>query len=147
MLPRLWSTREAFPAFAEFDTLFRAMHDELAQPETATPTYAAPVDVFEHEDRYEFWLDVPGVNREDLKLSIENDTLRLTGERPAQAETEQNGKFYRRVERWTGSFSRTFTLPNTVDSTRIEAKLQDGVLKLILPKREQAKPRQITITG
>jgi HSP20 family protein len=129
------------------DELFRTFARDLG-PETAKQTaISTPLDIFEHDDRFEVWLDLPGVSREDVKLSIENDTLRIQGERPAQAVTEEASRHFRRTERWTGSFSRTLTLPSSVDGARIEAKLADGVLKLVLPKRDQAKPRQIVING
>ncbi len=118
--------------------------DELLrgfEPRPAT----TPLDIHEHDDRYEVWLDVPGVNKEDIKLSLEGETLTIQGERPAQAVTEESSRHFRRTERWTGSFSRSLTLPGTVDASRIEAKLEEGVLKVVLPKRDQAKPRQITI--
>jgi HSP20 family protein len=118
--------------------------DELLrgfEPRAAT----TPLDIYEHDDRFEVWLDVPGVNKEDIKLSLEGETLRIQGERPARAETEQTNRHFRRTERWSGRFSRSLTLPSTVDGSRIEAKLEEGVLKVVLPKRDQAKPRDITI--
>jgi HSP20 family protein len=122
------------------DELFRAFEPKPA-------AVATPLDIFEHDDRFEVWLDVPGIAREDVKLSLDGETLKIQGERPAQAVTEESSRHYRRTERWTGNFSRSLTLPNTVDGSRIEAKLQDGVLKVVLPKRDQAKPRQIQING
>jgi HSP20 family protein len=129
------------------DELFRSFARDL-NPETAPQTaVSTPLDIFEHDDRFEVWLDLPGVNREDVKLSLENETLRITGERPAQAVTEETSRHFRRTERWTGTFARSLSLPASVDAARIEAKLADGVLKLVLPKRDQAKPRSIPING
>jgi HSP20 family protein len=128
------------------DQVLRTLAQDLV-PATATapaPT-ATPLDIFEHEDRFEVWVDLPGVAREDVKVSLEGDALRVQGERPAQAVTEASSQCFRRTERWTGSFARTITLPNTVDGARIEAKLQDGVLRIVLPKRDQAKARTIAI--
>jgi HSP20 family protein len=133
--------------------VLRTLAGELApeqSAQTAAKTAApaiTPLDIFEHAERFEVWLDVPGVNKEDVKLSLEGETLRVQGERPAQAVTEATSKNFRRTERWTGPFSRTITLPNTVDGSRIEAKLEDGVLRIVLPKRDQAKARSIPITG
>jgi HSP20 family protein len=129
------------------DELFRTFARDLGTEAQAQSAISTPLDIFEHADRFEVWLDLPGVAREDIKLSLENDTLRIQGERPAQAVTEETSKNFRRTERWTGSFARSLTLPSSVDGSRIEAKLTDGVLKLVLPKRDQAKPRNIPILG
>jgi HSP20 family protein len=151
MVPRLWNSfdRSENP-FAELEALFASL--DGSAPSTALvplraplAPYFAPIDVQEHEDRFECFLDVPGVAREDLKLSLADDTLRIQGERPAAAVTEQQSRYFRRAERWAGSFSRTLTLPSTVDASRVEAQLKDGVLKLVLPKKEQAKARSIQI--
>src|SRR5689334_1351802 len=119
MIPRILSLTQP----ANLDELFRTFAPEYlpARTEQRSPT---PLDIYEHDDRFEVWLDVPGVTREDLKLSLENETLTIQGERPAQAVTEESSRHFRRTERWTGGFSRTLTLPGSVDGTRIEAKLQ-----------------------
>jgi HSP20 family protein len=129
------------------EDLFQNFFDG-AQPSTTQEAAPAPanaaLDIYEETDRFEVVLDVPGFTREELKINVENDTLAIRGERPARAQSA-NPQHFRRVERWTGSFERTLTLPSTVDTTRAEAQLKDGVLKLVLPKKETSKPRQISI--
>ncbi len=140
MIPRIFALTNP----NGIDELFRTFARENGR-ETAQTCVSTPLDIIEHADRFEVWLDLPGVAREDVKLSLEDDTLRIQGERPAQAVTEETSRNFRRTERWTGSFARSLTLPGSVDGTRIEAKLADGVLRLVLPKRDQAKPRTIPI--
>lgn len=106
--------------------------------------HSTPLDVYEEEDRFEIFFDVPGLSRDELKIAIDGETLSVKGERPARAQNA-NERHYRSIERWTGAFARSLTLPPTVDTSRIEAQLRDGVLKLVLPKKEASKPRQITI--
>ena len=148
MLPRLYGTHTAFaPLTNDLEGLFRAFNElSPTESEKTATAYAAPLDIYEHEDRFEVSLDLPGIRREDVKLALENQTLVISGERAAQAVTESQSKNYRRTERWTGAFSRTLQLPTTVDTARIDAKLADGVLKLTLPKSDRAKARQITIS-
>jgi HSP20 family protein len=150
MLPRIFNAQFS-PLTAELEGLFRTFAQEQENapaPKNGTPqvaTYSAPVDIYEYEDRFELVLDAPGVRREDVKISLENDTLTIAGERAAPTATEETRKNLRGAERWAGKFSRTITLPNTVDGTRVEAKLADGVLRLSLPKSERAKPRTIQV--
>jgi HSP20 family protein len=98
-----------------------------------------PLDIYENNEHYELRLDVPGVAKEDLKVDFEQDTLTIRGERKNATEN------LTRSERWAGSFERTLSLPEGVDSARIKASVQDGVLAIVVPKGERAKPRQITI--
>jgi HSP20 family protein len=87
--------------------------------------------------------ELPGVDPKDVDVRLENSTLTLRGERKLDKEVKQDS--YHRVERPYGAFSRSFTLPTVVDQGSIKAEYKDGVLKLTLPKREEAKPRQIQI--
>lgn len=143
MRPRMWNASFSLPG--NLDEIFQLLENGKAPK--APVEHALPLDIFEHADRFEVWLDVPGINREDVKLSLEGETLKIQGERPAQAVTEESSQKFRRTERWTGSFSRSLTLPASIDATRIEAKLQDGVLRLTLPKLDQVKSRTIPING
>ncbi len=102
-----------------------------------------PMDVVEEEGRYVVHLDLPGMRREDVKVSMESNTLTLTGERRHQAETKDGG--FRRFERSYGTFTRTIALPNTIDAKRIEATYKDGVLTVSLPKSEDARPKAIEV--
>jgi HSP20 family protein len=101
--------------------------------------YLPPLDVHESDERYELRLDVPGVAKSALKLHFEQDALTIRGERDGSSETA------RRSERWSGQFERTLSIPESIDADKIEATLRDGVLTVVLPKAEKAKPRQIAV--
>jgi HSP20 family protein len=103
-----------------------------------------PVDIYENE-KHELVLkaELPDVNREDIHLRVENSTLTITGQKRMEQEVKEEQ--YRRVERSYGSFTRSFTLPPTVDAGAIAADYKNGVLTVRLPLREEAKPRQIDV--
>ncbi len=108
----------------------------------AAPSELAPrTDVLESEQGYTLQLDLPGISKSELNVQVENDTITIKGDRKLSGTPEG----YHRVERPFGSFSRTFLLPEFVNSAAIEAKLSDGVLNLFLPRREEAKPRQVQV--
>lgn len=102
------------------------------------------VDIYE-TGKHEIVLraELPGLKREDIDIRVENNTLTLRGERKRDAEVKQES--YHRVERSYGSFSRSFSLPTTVDTEKVSAAFTDGVLTITLPMREEAKPRQIQV--
>ncbi len=101
------------------------------------------VDIAETETEFHIKAELPEVNKEDVKISVENGVLRLSGER--KHEKEEKGKKFHRIERSYGSFLRTFTLPDNVDDTKVRAEFKDGVLNVYLPKTEKAKPRSIEV--
>lgn len=105
-------------------------------------TWAPPVDVAEEGDKIVVKVEVPGINEKDLKVTFEDGLLTVSGERQFERKDERN---YHRIERTYGSFVRTFTLPRNVDGAKIAASYVNGVLELEIPKREDAKPRQIQI--
>ncbi|MCL4846716.1 MAG: Hsp20/alpha crystallin family protein [Acidobacteria bacterium] len=102
------------------------------------------VDIYEN-DRHELVLkaELPGLNRDDIDLRVENNTLTVRGERRREAGVRDEQ--YHRVERVYGTFSRSFTLPSSLDAGSVTADYRDGVLTVVLPKREEAKPRQIQV--
>jgi HSP20 family protein len=100
-------------------------------------------DVTEEEHQYSVTIDLPGLKRDDIKISVANGMLTVSGERKRESESKEQG--YVRVEREHGSFARTFTLPRTVDGKRIEASYKDGVLTIALPKSEDARPKSIDV--
>ena len=108
-----------------------------------TTTFAPPVDVYEDEHNITLKIEVPGIDGKDIDVRIENNTLTVHGER--KFEKEEKEENYRRVERQYGSFTRTFTLPSTVDSEKVEANYDKGVLKVKLAKKAEAKPKQIKV--
>ncbi len=125
-----------------FSTNFgRAFGDEGIARGAWTPS----VDIFENKDQLVLEAELPGMNREDFELTIENSVLTLRGERRFEKTSEADN--YHRVERSYGSFSRSFTLPQTVSSEGATAEYKNGVLRVTLHKREEVKARRIEIVG
>ena len=102
--------------------------------------WAPPVDIFEQGNDVVLKAELPGVDPKDVDIRIENNVLTLKGERKLEDQIKQES--YHRVERSYGSFTRAFTLPSTVDTGNVKANYKDGVLRITLPKREEAKPKQ-----
>jgi HSP20 family protein len=140
-----------FEPFREFATLqdrinrvFRESYSPEGRDETLTTSSFAPaVDVYEDEHSVTLKIEVPGIEEKDIDVRIENNTLTVHGER--KIEKEEKEENYRRVERQYGSFTRTFNLPTTVDSEKVSANYDKGVLKIALPKKAEAKPKQIKV--
>jgi len=107
--------------------------------------YSPAVDVVENPDSFEVLCDVPGIEIKDIEISISGSVLTLKGERK-HGRSKDNGSTYREEMR-EGRFQRTLQLPLTVDSEKVEAVLSNGVLKVVLPKHDELKPRQIAITA
>jgi HSP20 family protein len=101
------------------------------------------VDIVELEEEFLIQADIPGVDKDNVHVTVENGVLTLKGER--KREVEEKGKKFHRVERFTGTFTRQFTLPDNVDTAGIRAVFKDGILTLHLPKTEKAKPKAIDI--
>src|ERR671922_1382482 len=106
-------------------------------------TWVPPVDIYEVDGELVLKAELPDMRREDVDVSVENSTLTIRGERKLDNEIKQEN--FHRVERAYGSFVRTFSLPPTVDSGRIDAEYKNGVLTVKLPMREEAKARQIDV--
>lgn len=107
--------------------------------------WAPNVDIYENKDQIVLEAELPGMNREDFELTIENNLLTLRGER--RFEKKDEGDNFHRVERAYGAFSRSFTLPPTVSSENVTAEYKNGVLRVVLQKREEVKARRIEIAG
>ena len=107
--------------------------------------WAPAVDIKEEPAQFVIHADLPGVESKDIEITLENGVLTLKGQRASEKkeETEQ----YRRVERVRGTFLRRFSLPDVADAEKVSAKCKDGVLEVVVPKRETAQPRKITIEG
>ena len=103
------------------------------------------VDIYENKDQIVLEAELPGMNREDFDLTVENNVITLRGER--RFEKKDDGDNYHRVERSYGSFTRSFTLPQTVSADGAQAEYRNGVLRVTLPKREEVKARRIEIAG
>ena len=111
---------------------------------TAGDTFAPRVDIVELENAYKLTADVPGLSKEDVKVSVENGVLSISGEKKAEKH-EKKDKGWHYYERSYGSFSRSFNLPEHVDSENIHASYRNGVLELTLAKREVAKSKAIEV--
>ncbi len=109
----------------------------------ATGDWAPRVDIAETDKAFEIKADIPEVNKEDVKVTVHNGVLTVQGER--RQEEEETGKKFHRVERYYGSFTRSFTLPDNVDETKIGASFKDGVLNLQIQKTEETKPKSIEV--
>lgn len=108
-----------------------------------TSQWTPAIDIKEEPNQFVIYADVPGVKVEDIEITMENGVLTVKGERKFEKEQEKNG--YRRVERATGSFYRRFSLPDSANAERIEAKNKDGVLEIVIPKQEKTLPRKIAV--
>jgi HSP20 family protein len=126
----------------QFNRLFSEAFDRSSD-ESSITTWAPAVDIFETEHELVVKADLPDIKPEGLDIRVENNILTIRGERKFEKQVNENN--YLRVERAYGSFSRSFSLANTVNSDAIKAEYKDGVLTLTIPKREEAKPKQIKV--
>jgi len=137
--------------FREFSTLqdrmnrlFRESYGPEGRDESLTTSqFAPPVDVYEDEHNVVLKVEVPGIDEKDIDVRVENNVLTVHGER--KVEKEEKEENFRRVERQYGSFTRTFTVPSTVDAESIQADYDKGILKIVLPKKAEAKPKSIKV--
>jgi HSP20 family protein len=125
--------------------LQRAHEGEAGDGSIATAEWAPAVDIKEDAQQFVLHADIPGVKPEDIDVSMEDGVITIKGEKKSEATTEKEG--YKRVERSYGSFYRRFSLPDTADSEAISAKSKDGVLEIIIPKREAVKPKKIAVAA
>jgi HSP20 family protein len=137
-----WESFRGTSPDSQFNRLFtdffgRAMHEQNLT------TWAPAVDIYEGENELVVKADLPDVKPEDLDIRVENNILTIRGERKFEKKADE--KNYLRVERAYGSFARSFSLANTVNTEAIKADYKDGVLTLSIPKREEAKPKQIKV--
>jgi HSP20 family protein len=108
-----------------------------------TSTFVPPVDIYEDDHNITLKIEVPGIDQKDIDVRLENNTLTVRGER--KFEKEEKEENFHRVERRYGSFFRAFTLPSTVDAENVNAEYDNGVLKIALAKKAEAKPKQIKV--
>ena len=121
-----------------FETSYRGRGDN-----SALTTWAPAVDIYETENELVLKADLPDVDEKDLDIQIENNMLTIRGERKFDHEVKEDN--YLRIERTYGAFSRSFSLPNTVNPEAIKAEYKNGVLRVELPKRAESKPRQVKV--
>lgn len=139
MITRIDPFRELAGFFENFADVSGVRGTEASVFGTFTPA----VDVYEDEQNLVLKLEVPGMNEDDLKVSLENNNLTISGER--KFEKDEKEENFHRIERRYGSFTRTFRLPNTVDAEKADASYDKGILKITLAKRAEAKPKTIKV--
>jgi HSP20 family protein len=125
--------------FAELNRL----HDQLMTNKPTSRVFEPPVDILEEAEAYELRAELPGFGPDEVEVEVDKGVLTITGERAREEEKE--GRAYRRVERVYGRFTRSFSLPDTVDAESIAADMKHGVLTVRLPKRPAATPRKVTV--
>jgi HSP20 family protein len=131
--------------FTRMNRLFReSFSPEGPQEALTTTTFAPPVDIYEDEHNITLKMEVPGIEEKDIDVRIEGNTLTVHGER--KLEKDEKEENYRRIERQYGSFTRSFTLPSSVDPGQVSAHYDKGVLKINLAKKAEAKPQQIKVS-
>ena len=132
-----------------FGRLFEDAFNDMLRPydanaeNVANRSWLPPVDIRESEESLRLMIDLPGLRKEDVAITLENNVLTVAGER--KLDNEQRNDVFHRLERAYGVFSRSFTLAPTVQSDRVEASFENGVLVITLPKVEESKPRRIAI--
>ena len=136
--------REFSPMEERLSRFFRAsLNHERPEEALTTTSLAPPVDIYEDEHKIALKIEVPGFDEKDIDVRIEGNTLTVHGER--KLEKEEKEENFRRVERHYGSFTRSFTLPGSVDTGQVSADYDKGMLKINLPKKAEAKPKQIKV--
>jgi HSP20 family protein len=127
------------------DQVNRLLEDSIrgAGPNSSLTAWAPAVDIYETESELVVTSDLPGINEKDIDVRVENNMLTVRGERKLEKTINEDNMF--RVERAYGSFSRSFSLPNSVNTEAIKADYHDGVLTVKLPKREESKPKQVKV--
>jgi len=123
--------------------LFQNTYGTQSREEGLTANFVPPVDIYEDEHNLTVKMEVPGIDQNDIDIRVENNTLTVRGER--KFEKDEKEENFHRVERRYGSFYRAFTLPNIVDTDKVSADYDNGVLKIRLAKKAEAKPKQIKV--
>ncbi len=136
--------------FQEFENLLSRYNKGTSGPGTQLSNdlnfadWEPSCDIEEEEDRYVIKADLPGVDKKDIDVKLENGVISIRGEKQTEKETGKGTKRHR-TERFHGTFARSFTLPDAVKDERVDATYKDGVLSLVIPKAEEAKPKSIDI--
>ena len=136
-----WDPFKELQALQErIDKLFE---ESMRGREIAPAAWTPAVDIYETDDAIILEAELPGMNEKDIEVKIEDNVLTIRGERKFEEERKEEN--YYRMERFYGTFQRSFTLPSNVDTDKVKAEYKKGILKVTLPKKEQAKPKQIKI--
>lgn len=136
-------TEELQSRFAKLLGLTPSRTGNGGKEQMTVTEWAPAVDIVEDDKEWLVKADLPEVKKEDVKVTVEDGVLTVTGER--KFEKEEKDKKYHRIERSCGSFLRSFALPDEADATKVNAEFKDGVLKVHLPKSEKAKPKAIKV--
>jgi len=143
LIPMTCTAPARWNAFRELEDQLDRVWDGLRGTPGESVAWIPPVDVHEGKDAFTLEADLPGINKEDIEVSLDNGLVTLKGSR--KKEIEKDGDGYHRVERTYGRFERSFRLPDGVDASQVTAAFDKGVLRLTLPKSEAAKPKQIQV--
>lgn len=135
--------RELMDVRSSIDKFFESSFERALTEDGGVAAWAPKADVLEKEDAFVVNLEVPGINPDDVQISLQGDTLSIRGERKHEA--QQSGENYLRVERSYGAFQRNFALGLPVEADKVSAEYADGVLTVTLPKAEAVKPKQIRV--
>jgi HSP20 family protein len=145
-------SKQLWNPFQEFEDLLERYSEsggrnlrKLGGSEMSFADWSPSVDIDEEDDKYVIKADLPGVDKKDIQVNLENGVLSIRGEKSVEKETGKKGSKRHRTERFHGTFARSFTLPTQVMADKVEASYKDGVLNLLIPKAEEAKPRAIDI--
>ena len=147
-----WKKEDRFDPWSDFNALqneINELFDINRYPSTTglfDRNVSPAMDVIEKEHEFRLISELPGFEKDDFEISIASNVLTIKGSKKQELEEKDSakGKFYRK-ESWSGSFQRTFPLPASVDTNRIDAELKDGILNVVLPKKEEAIPKQISV--
>ena len=138
-----WRPQNALSPFADLLNLQQEVNRLFNGSSLGSTAWAPAVDVYDNKDSLVIKADLPGLTQKDIDVSIEDDILKIKGQKKQEQEVKEDN--YYRLERAYGSFERSFSLPVSVDAAKIKAAYKDGVLQLTLPKKEQPKPKQIKV--
>jgi HSP20 family protein len=126
----------------ELDRVFDSPFASFFRPLTSLNRWNPAVDVYQDKDQFTVYAELPGMKKEEIEISLNGDTLTISGERKHEGKTDQGA----RIERFFGKFQRSLTLPVAVNAEKVNATYKDGILKVVLPKAEDAKPKQIPVS-
>ena len=143
MIARWDPFRELNTITDRMNRLFQETYGTQSREEGLTSSFVPAVDIYEDEHNVTVKMEVPGIDQKDIDVRLENNTLTVRGER--KFEKDEKEENFHRIERRYGSFYRAFTLPNTLDAEKVAADYDNGVLKIRLAKKAEAKPKQIKV--
>jgi HSP20 family protein len=149
-----WKESSLFPTTDRFSQMMNRMEEEMGGLMsrfwggdegwlTRTPSFLPTIDLVEAENQFEVTVDLPGLKPEEVNVELKDGDLWISGKR--EEKKEEEGKTYHRIERRHGEFRRVLPLPSTINEEKIEAKFENGVLKITVPKTEEAKPKHIEV--